>query len=146
MLYYPWVNTFLRWSTWHSHQQCCDQIWGQPVNGADCCWLFNSVQCLAQSQAGLCLLTSPMSVCACVSVTALASATNALKVYQKKSTRRREQINVGIDLKILGSKVITVISLPWNLHLTLKAENRRQQVTSAVRRKLLVRQVLCLHL
>jgi len=67
----------------------------------------------SQSQEGLCLLTSPMSVCASVSFTALASATNALKVkvrYQKESTRCREQINVGIELKILGSKVMTVIT------------------------------------
>jgi len=41
---------------------------------------------------------------------------------------------------------MTVISLPWNLHLALKAENRCQQVTSAVRRKLLVQQVLRQHL
>ena len=39
---------------------------------------------------------------------------------------------------------MTVISLPWNLHLALTAGNWCQQVTSVVRR-LLVRQALCLH-
>jgi len=41
---------------------------------------------------------------------------------------------------------MTDISLPWNLHLALTAGNRYQQVTSVVRRRLLVRQVLRLHL
>jgi len=63
-------------------------------------------------------------VCAmCVSVTALASATNASKAkVSTESTRRREQ-NVGIELKILDSKVMTVMSLPRNLHLALTAGN-----------------------
>jgi len=33
---------------------------------------------------------------------------------------------------------MTVISLPWNLHSALTAGNQRQQVTSVVRRRLLV--------
>ena len=53
---------------------------------------------------------------------------------------------VGIELNIFSSKIMTVISLPWNLHLTFTAGNRRPQVTSVVRRRLLVRQVLHLHL
>ena len=51
----------------------------------------------------------------CVSVTTLVSATNALKAkvrYQQKALDPRNKINVGIKLKILGSKVMTVISLP----------------------------------
>ena len=107
------------------------------------------------------LLTSPMRgrgssnrcacVCVCVSVTTLASATNALKAkvrYQQKAldARAGNKINVGIELKILGSKVMTVISIPWNLYLALTAGNRRQQVTSVVRRISLVRQALRLHL
>jgi len=54
-------------------------------------------------------------VCVCVSVTTVASATNALKAkvrYQQKALDARNKINVGIELKILGSKVMTVISLP----------------------------------
>ena len=39
-------------------------------------------------------------------------AGSELSLIQKESTRRREQINVGIELKVLGSKVMTVISLP----------------------------------
>ena len=88
-------------------------------------------------------------VCVCVCVTALASATNALKAkvrYQQKALDAGNKINVGIALKILGSKVMTVISLPWNLYLALTAGNRRQQVTSVVRRISLVRQALRLHL
>jgi len=84
-----------------------------------------------------------------VSVTALASATNALKAkvrYQQKVLDAGNKINVGIELKILGSKVMTAISLPWNLYLALTAGNRRQQVTSVVRRISLVRQALRLHL
>ena len=88
-------------------------------------------------------------VCVCVSVTALASATNALKAkvrYQRKALDAGNKINVGIELKILGSTVMTVTSLPWNLYLALTAGNRRQQVTSVVRRISLVRQALRLHL
>jgi len=84
-----------------------------------------------------------------VSVTALASATNALKAkvrYQQKVLDAGNKINVGIELKILHSKVMTVISLPWNLYSALTAGNRRQQVTSVVRRISLVRQALRLHL
>jgi len=40
---------------------------------------------------------------------------------------------------------MTVISLPWNLHSVLMAGNQRQQVSSVVRR-LLVQQVLHLHM
>ena len=64
-------------------------------------------------------------MCVCVSVTTLASATNALKVkvrYQQKVLDAGNKINVGIELKILGSKVMTVISLPWNLYLALRQE------------------------
>ena len=85
----------------------------------------------------------------CVSVTALASATNALKAkvrYQQKALDAGNKINVGIELEILGSKVMTVISLPWNLYLALTAGNRCQQVTSVVRRISLVHQALHLHL
>jgi len=54
-------------------------------------------------------------VCVCVSVTALVSAMNALKAkvrYQQKALNAGNKINVGIELKILSSKVMTVISLP----------------------------------
>ena len=50
-------------------------------------------------------------VCVCASVTALASATNASKAkvrYQQKALNAGNKINVGIELKILGSKVMTV--------------------------------------
>ena len=90
-----------------------------------------------------------MCVCVCVSVTALASTTNALKTKvrcQQKALDAGNKINVGIELKTLGLKVMTVISLPWNLYLVLTAGNRRQQVTSVVRRISLVRQALRLHL
>ena len=46
---------------------------------------------------------------------ALTSAMNALKAkirYQQKALDAGNKINVGIELKILGSKVMTVISLP----------------------------------
>ena len=79
-------------------------------------------------------------VCVCVSVTALASATNALKAkvrYHQKALDAGNKINVGIELKILGSKV---------MNLALTAGNRCQQVTSVVRRISLVRQALRLHL
>jgi len=55
------------------------------------------------------LLTSPMrgrgssNHCVCVSVTALASATNALKAkirYQQKALDAGNKLNVGIELKI----------------------------------------------
>ena len=49
----------------------------------------------------------------CVSVTALASATNALKAkvrYQQKALDAGNIINVGIELKILGSKVIELLA------------------------------------
>jgi len=80
-----------------------------------------------------------------LSVTALASATNALKSRSKvptESTRCGNKINVGLELKILSLKVMTVNSLPWNLHLALTAGNQCQQVTSVVRRLL----VMHLHL
>jgi len=41
---------------------------------------------------------------------------------------------------------MTIISLPWNLHLALTAGNWCQQVTSVVRRISLVRQALRLHI
>jgi len=85
-------------------------------------------------------------VSVCVSVTALASAKNALKAKVRYQQKALDKINVGIELKILGSKVMTVISLPWNLYLVLTAGNRRQQITSVVRRISLVRQAQCLHL
>ena len=49
-----------------------------------------------------------MCLCVCVSVTTLASATKALKAivrYQQKALDAGNKINVGIELKILGSKV-----------------------------------------
>ena len=76
-------------------------------------------------------------MCACVSVC-------LLPLYQQKALNAGNKVNIGIELKILGSKVMTVISLPWNLRLALTAENQCQQVTSVVR--LLVRQALRLHL
>ena len=88
-------------------------------------------------------------MCVCVSVTALASATNALKAnvrYQHKVFDAGNKINVGTELKIIGLKVMTVTSLPWNLYLVLTAGNRHQQVSSVVRKISLVRQVLHLHL
>jgi len=88
-------------------------------------------------------------VSVCVSVTALANATNALEAkvrYQQKALDAGNKRNVGIELKILGSNVVTVISLPWNLYLVLLAGNRRQQVTSVVTRISLVYQALRLHL
>ena len=78
----------------------------------------------------------------CLSVTALLSATNDLKAkvrYKQKALDAGNKINVGFELKILTSKVMTVISLPWNLYLALTAGNRRQRVTSVVRRISLVR-------
>ena len=95
------------------------------------------------------ILVITVGVCVGVCVTALTSATNALKAkvrYQQKALDGGNKINVGIELKILGSKVMTVISLPWNFYLALTAGNRRQQVTSVVRRISLVRQALRLHL
>ena len=88
-------------------------------------------------------------VSVCVYVTALANATNALEAkvrYQQKALDAGNKRNVGIELKILGSNVVTVISLPWNLYLVLLAGNRRQQVTSVVTRISLVYQALRLHL
>ena len=45
-----------------------------------------------------------------MSVTALASATNALKAkvrYQQKALDAGNKVNVGIELEILGSKVMS---------------------------------------
>ena len=81
-----------------------------------------------------------MSVClyVSVSVTTLVSTMNALKPkvrYQQKALDAGNKINVGIELKIiLGLKTVTVISIPWNLHLVLTEGNRHQQVASVVRR------------
>jgi len=50
----------------------------------------------------------------CVSVTALVSAMNALKAkvrYQQKALNAGNKINIGIELKILDLKVMTVINL-----------------------------------
>ena len=91
------------------------------------------------------LLTSPMRgqgsnthcVCVCVCVTTLASAMNTLKAkvsYQQKALNVGNKIDIRIELKILSLKVMTVISLI--------AGNQRQQVTSVVRRRLLVGYVL----
>jgi len=41
---------------------------------------------------------------------------------------------------------MTVVTLPWDLHSVLTAVNQCQQVSSAVRRRLLVRQSLHLHM
>jgi len=84
-----------------------------------------------------------LCMCLCVSVTALVGATSPLKAkirYQQKALDPGNKRNIGIELKVLGSKVMTVISLPWNLHLALMAGNQHQQVASAVRRWLLVLQ------
>ena len=52
-------------------------------------------------------------MCVSVSVTAPAGATRPLQakvMYQQENTRHGNKINVGIELKVLGSKVMTVIS------------------------------------
>ena len=54
-------------------------------------------------------------VCVCVSFTTLASATNALKAkvrHQQKALDAGNKINMEIELKIFGLKVMTAISLP----------------------------------
>jgi len=54
-------------------------------------------------------------VSVCVSVTALVSATNASQAKvrnQQKTLGVENKINVGIELKVLGSKIKTVISSP----------------------------------
>ena len=94
-----------------------------------------------------CLCACVCVSCVCVSVTTLVSATNASKAKvrcQQKALNAGNKINIGIKLKIHGSKVLAVISLPQNFHLVLMVGNRCQQVTSVVRRRL--RQALCLHL
>ena len=51
----------------------------------------------------------------CLSVTALAGATRTLRPqlrYQKKALDTRIKLNLGIELKILSSKVMTVCSSP----------------------------------
>ena len=53
-------------------------------------------------------------MCQCVSVTTLVGATSPLKAkvkYQQKAFNIRNKMNVGIELKILGTKVMTAISL-----------------------------------
>jgi len=55
-------------------------------------------------------------------------------------------MNIGIELKIFGSKVMGVIRLQWNFHSPLTAGHWRQHVTSAIWRRLLVHQMLCLRL
>ena len=81
----------------------------------------------------------------CVSVTALTGITSPLKAKvksQQKALDERNKLNVGIELKILSLKVMTIISLPRNIHSALTAGIQSQQVTSVVRRRLLVYQVL----
>ena len=54
-----------------------------------------------------------VSVRVCASATTLASAMNALKAkvrYQLKALDAWNKINIRIELKILGSKVMTMIS------------------------------------
>jgi len=56
-------------------------------------------------------------VCVCVCVTALAGVMSPLKSqvkvrYQQKALDVGNKMNVGIEQKILGSKVMTVSSLP----------------------------------
>jgi len=67
-------------------------------------------------------------------------------MYQQKVLDIGNKMNVGIELKVLGSKVMGVISLQWNLHSPLTAENWCPHVTSAIWRRLLVCQILRLHL
>ena len=60
-----------------------------------------------------------MCPCVFVSVAALESATSPLKVkarYQQKALDAGNKMNVGIELKVLSSKIMTVIQ---NLHLVL---------------------------
>ena len=57
-------------------------------------------------------------VCVCVSVTTLAGATRTLRAqlrYQKKALDTRISITVGIELKVLSSKVMIVCSSPQKL-------------------------------
>jgi len=61
------------------------------------------------------VLVIAVCVCVCVSVTTLASVTNGLRAkvrYHQKALDTWNKSNVGNELKILGSKVMTVISLP----------------------------------
>ena len=71
---------------------------------------------MAKEHGYISLLTLPMrgrgssNRCVCVSVTTLASATNALKAkvrYQQKALDAGNKVNVGIELEILGSKVMS---------------------------------------
>ena len=53
-------------------------------------------------------------VCVCVPVTTPVSTMNALRArvrYQQKALDTRNKTNVGIELKLLGSKVKPVINL-----------------------------------
>ena len=55
-----------------------------------------------------------LCVCVCVSVTTLAGAMSPLKAkvrYQQKALDAGNKTNVGMELKILGLKVVTVASL-----------------------------------
>ena len=73
-------------------------------------------------------------LCVCVSATALAGATRTLRAqlrYQKKALDTRIKINVGIELKVLSSKVMTVCSSPRKLQWVLLAETRHHQATNA---------------
>ena len=65
-----------------------------------------------------------MCPCVFVSVAALVSAMSPLKVkvrYQQKALDTGNKMNVGIELKVLSSKIMTVIQ---NLDLVLMAGNR----------------------
>ena len=57
-------------------------------------------------------------VCVCVSVTTISGATDARQAqlrYQQKALDVRIKIKVGISLKDLSSRVMTVFSLPRKL-------------------------------
>ena len=71
-------------------------------------------------------------VCVCLSVTTLAGATRALRAqlrYQKKALDTRIKLTVGIQLKVLNSKVMTVCSSTQKPLWALLAETRHQQAT-----------------
>ena len=62
---------------------------------------------------GVCVLGGCGCVCVCVSATALAGATRTLRAqlrYQQKALVTTIKANVGIGLKQVSSKVMTVCS------------------------------------
>jgi len=72
--------------------------------------LWAGVGALCRDVFGQCV-----GMCVCVCVTALVDTTSPFKAkvrYQQKALDLRKKLNVGIELKILGLKVMTVISLP----------------------------------